>query len=129
MIQLPTRLRSPKIKLGYAERIVHTFGSRRKKGLFGNRYGELHITNQRVAFVRALTHAHATSRQISPYGVKPMLAFDNSSITAIEIGTPTRRGVIVQIEIHDGRRIERFVIDERDADTVVEWFRARAVAA
>jgi len=106
---------TPRMKLGYGEEIVQSFEALRRKGLFGNRYGELHVTNQRVAFVKSLMDGLAATA-ISKFGVKPAIVFDRSSIRSID-KVPLRKRFA--IEISDGRRTERFLVEEADADVAI----------
>jgi hypothetical protein len=114
-VKLPFNMTTPNIKLGYGEEIVQTFGTLRRKGIFGNRYGELHVTNQRVAFVRAVMQGLAATA-ISQFGVKPAIVFERGKIQSIN-KVPVRKQVA--LEISDGNRTERFVVDESEADTAL----------
>ena len=114
-MKIPFNMTTPNIKLGYGEEIVQTFGTLRRKGIFGNRYGELHVTNQRVAFVKAVMQGLAATA-ISQFGVKPAIMFDRGKIRSIN-KVPVRKQVA--LEISDGTRTERFVVDESEADTAL----------
>ena len=114
-VKLPFNMTTPNIKLVYGEEIVQTFGTLRRKGIFGNRYGELHVTNQRVAFVRAVMQGLAATA-ISQFGVKPAIIFERGKILSIN-KVPVRKQVA--LEISDGKRTERFVVDEVEADTAL----------
>jgi hypothetical protein len=113
-VQIPINLTTPRIKLGYGEEIVHTFGTLRRKGLFGNRYGELHVTNQRIAFVHAVMQGIAAAA-ISPFGVKPTIVFERRTIQINKVAL--RRQFAIQIT--DGRKTERFLVEEAEADTAM----------
>jgi hypothetical protein len=115
-VKIPAKLTTPTIKLGYGEEIVQTFGTLRRKGIFGNRYGELHVTNQRIAFVRAVMQGLAAS---SRFGVKPAIAFERGAIQKMS-KVPVRKQVA--LEISDGRKTERFLVDEREADAAIALF-------
>jgi hypothetical protein len=111
-MQIPARLATPQIKLGYGEQVLRSLTSRRKK-VFASRYGELHLTNQRIAFVAAV----ASTDGVSPWGVKPSIVFDRSAIRSVD-KVAMKRGVA--IEIRDHRKTERFVVeDEAEVDTVI----------
>jgi hypothetical protein len=112
-VQIPINLTTPRIKLGYGEEIVHTFGVLRRKGLFGNRYGELHVTNQRIAFVKAVMQGLAGA---APFGVKPAIVFERHTIQSIGKVALRRQ---FAIEISDGRKTERFLVEEAEADAAM----------
>jgi hypothetical protein len=114
-VKIPTNLTAPQIRLGYGEEIVQSFGTLRRKGIFGNRYGELHVTNQRVAFVKAVMSGIAATA-VSQFGVKPEITFDRSAIRKIE-KLPARKQVALAIS--DARRTERFLVDEAEADAAI----------
>jgi hypothetical protein len=114
-VKIPFNMTTPNIKLGYGEEIVQTFGTLRRKGIFGNRYGELHVTNQRVAFVKAVMQGIAASA-ISQFGVKPAIVFERGKIQSVD-KVPVRKQVALVIS--DGNRTERFVVDESEADTAL----------
>jgi len=121
-MKIPTNLSAPRIKLGYGEEVVQTFGTLRRKGIFGNRYGELHVTNQRVAFVKAVMGGLAATA-ISKFGVKPTIVFDRHAIKSIEKVPHNKQVAIV---IADGKKTERFLVDAADADAALAWFQNAA---
>lgn len=117
-MKVPGNMTTPNLKLGYGEEIVQSFGTLRRKGLFGNRYGELHVTNQRVAFVNAVMRGLAAAA-ISRWGVKPSIAFDRGAIRSIDKVSVKKQFAIV---ISDGQKTERFLVDEAAADAALAWF-------
>lgn len=117
-MKIPVNLTTPTIRLGYGEEIVQTFGTLRRKGIFGNRYGELHVTNQRIAFVKAVMSGIAAA---SPFGTKPTIVFERGAIRKIE-KVPARKQVALLIT--DARKTERFVVDEAEADAAIALFAA-----
>lgn len=121
-MKIPANLTTPRIKLGYGEEVVHAFGTLRRKGIFGNRYGELYVTNQRVAFVKAVMDGLAASA-ISKFGVKPSIVFDRSAIKSMD-KVPHKKQIAIVIA--DGQKTERFLVDEADADAALAAFQAAA---
>jgi hypothetical protein len=119
-VKIPANLTAPSIRLGYGEEIVQTFGTLRRKGIFGNRYGELHVTNQRIAFVKAVMSGIAATA-VSPFGTKPTIVFERGAIRKIE-KVPARKQVALMIT--DARKTERFVVDEAEADAAIALFAA-----
>lgn len=115
-MKIPFNMSTPNLKVGYGEQVVHTFGTMRRKGIFGNRYGELHVTNQRVAFVKAVMAGGLAGAAISQFGAKPSIAFDLSAIKSIA-KFPIRKQFA--LEISDGKKTERFLVDESEADAAV----------
>jgi hypothetical protein len=120
-MQVPANMTTPKLKLGYGEEVAHTFSTLRRKGLFGNLYGELHITNQRIAFVKAVMSGIAAAA-VSRFGVKPAIGFDRSTIRSIDKLVVRKRIALV---ISDGQKTERFLVDEAEADAVIAMFAPR----
>ncbi len=121
-MKIPANLTTPRIKLGYGEEVVHTFGTLRRKGIFGNRYGQLHVTNQRVAFVKAVMDGIAATT-ISKFGVKPSIVFERGSIKSIDKIAHKKQVAIV---INDGRKTEKFLVDAAEADAALALFQAAA---
>jgi hypothetical protein len=121
-MKLPANLTTPRIKLGYGEEVVHAFGTLRRKGIFGNRYGELYVTNQRVAFVKSVMDGVAAAA-INKFGVKPTIVFERSTITSIDKVAHKKQVAIV---IADGKKTERFLVDAADADAAIAAFQNAA---
>ncbi len=119
-MKIPANLTTPRIKLGYGEEVVHSFGTLRRKGIFGNRYGQLHVTNQRVAFVKAVMDGIAATA-INKFGVKPSIVFDRSMIKSIDKVAHKKQVAIV---IADGKRTEKFLVDADEADAALALFAA-----
>ena len=119
-MKIPANMTTPRIKLGYGEEVVQSFGTLRRKGIFGNRYGELHVTNQRIAFVKAVMDGIAASA-ISKFGVKPTIVFERGSIKSID-KVPHKKQVAIVIS--DSRKTEKFLVDAADADAALALFAA-----
>jgi hypothetical protein len=83
LMQIPFNMAAPRMKLADGEQVIQSHPGLRRKGIFGNRYGELHVTNQRVAFVKAVMKG-IVAAAASKLGVKPMLEFERSAITSAE---------------------------------------------
>src|SRR5262249_17801338 len=115
-MKIPFNMSTPNIKLAYGEEVLHSFGTLRRKGIFGNRYGEVHITNQRVAFVKAVMASGLAGLAVSKFGAKASIAFDLSAIKSIQ-KLPVKKQFA--IEISDGKKTERFMVDESEADAAV----------
>lgn len=82
-MQMPFNMIAPRMKLADGEEVLQSHPGLRRKGIFGNRYGELHVTNQRVAFVKAIMKG-IVGAAVNKLGVKPMLEFPRGSITGAE---------------------------------------------
>jgi hypothetical protein len=108
-MKIPANLTTPRIKLGYGEEVVHSFGTLRRKGIFGNRYGQLHVTNQRVAFVKAVMDGLAAS-----------------AISKIKSIDKVAHKKQVAIVIADGKRTEKFLVDADEADAAIALFQNAA---
>lgn len=85
----------------------------RRKGIFGNRYGSLVITNQRIAFVKAVMQG--VGAMLTRNGVNAMLTFDPAKTT----GTHEQKGKRhILVLSHDGVS-ERFVMLPEEVDKVL----------
>jgi hypothetical protein len=115
-MQLPGTMTAPRMRLAYGEEVLHAQPALRRKGLFGNRYGELYVTNQRVAFVKAVMRSGIASGEIDPIGAKPMLVFDRGAISGCEKIAVRRHKALV---ITRGDTTERFIMAERAIDAVL----------
>ncbi|MCA9518963.1 MAG: hypothetical protein KC635_28705 [Myxococcales bacterium] len=112
---IPAQLRVPKMKLEEGEEIEATMEALRKKGIFGNRYGHLVLTNKRVAFVKAvaggLVMAVATKG-----GAKPMLSFERDAVSGAEKLTNKKMHHLV---LSSGATAEKFWMDEATIDALI----------
>lgn len=117
-MQMPANMKAPKMKLADGEEIVSTTSCLRKKGIFGNRFGDLHVTNQRVAFVKAIPKG-AINAAIGLKGAKPMLAWTFDEISAATKEKPKKMPFLL---IDSGQpKPERFMIaDEAAVDGLIE---------
>lgn len=120
-MDLPAGMKAPPLRLADGEQVIQVESGLRRKGLFGNRYGALYVTNQRVAFVKALmvtggALGAAIVGGIHKLGAKPMLSFDRAAITAVE-KVPKKK--VVELVITAGGPPERFMLDEAAVDGLV----------
>lgn len=115
-MQVPYNMTTPPMKLDADEEIFAKVEAFRKKGIFGNRYGELYLTNKRVAFVKAIMKTGLISAVISAKGAKPMLEFARASGTNVTKGAWKK---FATIEVTDGTKSERFALTDELADVVM----------
>lgn len=54
-MKIPFNMTVNTLRLNDGEEVVGTAQALHKKGIFGDRHGELYVTNQRIAFVKATT--------------------------------------------------------------------------
>jgi|GEM_PF-2816902 len=120
-MQVPGNMTTPRMKLDDGEEILETQQGLRKKGLFGNRFGELHVTNRRVAFVKAIMKSGVISAAANAKGAKPMVAFPLTAIQSVE-RVPAKK--LVHLVIGDGSRTEKFTIDPEAVDGVIARIKA-----
>ena len=115
-MNVPGTMTTPRMKLADGEELVVSQQGLRKKGLFGNRFGELHVTNQRVAFVKAIMKAGLISAAANKKGAKPIVSFDRSAITSAE---KVQHKKLTLLVIGDGTRSERFAMDPAAIDDLI----------
>ena len=113
---VPGNMTTPPMKLGDGEVVVTTQPVLRRKGIFGNRYGELYLTNQRLAFVKAIMKSGVISALAHKAGAKPMVAFDVATITSVE-KVPMKKQVALVVTASG--TTEKFVIAEPALDELV----------
>ena len=104
---IPGNMVTPPLKLAEGEEIIKVQPALRRKGVFGNRYGELYITNQRVAFVKSIMKAGLMSAAAKKKGAKPMFTFE--AITNAEKVAKKKTTALV---VSDASRTERFDMGE-----------------
>ncbi len=106
---------TPPLKLDAGEEVVIAVQALRRKGIFGNRFGELVITNRRVAFMKAIMNAGVISALASKVA-KPMLEAPRAEVTG---ATRVALKKQVAVEVTLAGKPERFVIDEAWVDRVI----------
>ena len=115
-MKVPFNMTTPKMKLADGEQVLHVQEGMRKKGIFGNRFGELYITNQRVAFVKSIMKAGLIGAAIKSLGANPIISFPRTGIKAVKDEQPKKLPALV---ISDGAKSERFVIEPQAIDQVL----------
>ena len=106
---------TPPLKLEAGEEVVIAVQALRRKGIFGNRFGELVITNRRVAFMSAIMKAGVIGALASKMA-KPMFQFPREAVTGAARVQLKKQ---VAAELTMAGRTERFVIDEAWVDRVI----------
>lgn len=114
-MQLPFNMMAPRMKLEDGELVEATFPGLRRKGIFGNRYGELVITNQRVAFVKAIMKSGVISAAANKLGAKPMLAFPRVQVQAERVQLKK----LVGVQLTSGATVEKILIAEESVPAVL----------
>lgn len=115
-MQVPGNMTTPRMKLAEGEEVERVQQGMRKKGIFGNRFGELYVTNQRVAFVKAIMKSGVISAAANKMGAKPMVAFERGAIVSAEKQQLKKMSALV---VSDGSKTERFVIEEAVIDELL----------
>ena len=115
-MQMPFNMTAPRMKLSDGEQVLQTHPGLRRKGIFGNRYGELYVTNQRVAFVKAIMKAGIISAAANKLGAKPMLEFERSAITGAEKVQLKKQTALV---ITSGDKSEKIIMAPEAIDGVL----------
>ena len=94
----------------------HSADCLRKKGIFGNRYGALHVTERNVHFVKAIMNTAIVAQVMNARGAKPMITFERGRIQRAEkVAMKKLHG----LEISDGTTTERFWLDEKEIENVL----------
>lgn len=122
-MQLPANMTAPRMKLVDGEEVLQVHPGLRRKGIFGNRYGELYVTNRRVAFVKAIMKAGIISAAANKLGAKPMLEFDLAAITSAEKVPVKKQTALV---IAKGGETEKFMMAPEAIDGVIAAIKPRA---
>lgn len=120
-MEIPATMSAPRAKLDEGESILHTVEGLRKKGIFGNRFGALHVTERRVVFIKAVMNGLGTAI-MNAKGAKPMLAFSRDGIQRAEKVAVKKQHAL---ELSDGKTTERFLIKEADIDNVLKVLGSR----
>lgn len=119
-MKIPFNMIAPTLKLQEGETALGEAEMLRKKGIFGNRHGELWVTSHRVAFVKAVPRAGmmiggiagalidsaARSGQRSGKQVEPMAAWPRAQVTATK--APHKK--VTLLTISDGTLTEKFMV-------------------
>ncbi|MDX2089926.1 MAG: hypothetical protein SFX73_18870 [Kofleriaceae bacterium] len=114
-MQLPFNMMTPRMKLEDGEVVEASYPGLRRKGIFGNRYGELVITNQRVAFVKAIMKSGVISAAANKLGAKPMLAFPRAQLQAERVQLKK----LVGVQLTSGGAVEKIVIADEAVAAVL----------
>ena len=115
-MQVPGNMTTPRMKLAEGEELLHKHEGMRKKGIFGSRFGELVVTNQRVGFVKAIMKSGLISAAMNAKGAKPMVSFDRSAITGVA-KEPIKKQVALVITA--GSESAKFILAEAAIDALV----------
>lgn len=115
-MQIPFNMTVPRLKLNEGEQLVVQFPLMRKKGIFGNRFGELVFTNQRVVFVKAIMKG-VVAMAVNAKGANPMLTFERSGLRADKLAAKKTH----LLQLTSGVQIEKFMAsDEQIAGVLTQ---------
>ncbi len=109
---IPGNMMSPRMKLEDGEQVIHTVEGMRKKGIFGNRFGTLYLTDRRVAFVKAIMKSGLISMAMNAKGVKPMLQWPRDAVATDKVHTKKQLALLVTA----GEKTEQFWMSEQEID-------------
>lgn len=115
-MKTPGTMTSPRLRLDQSEEILQETQGMRKKGVLGNRYGTLVVTNKRIAFVKAIMKSGLVSGLVNSRGAKPMLSFDRAQTITVERAAIKKLEAIV---ISDETKSERFLVDSVEIDRLI----------
>jgi hypothetical protein len=118
-MKVPFNMTTPKLRLADGEDVLHVQEGLRKKGIFGSRFGELYITNRRVAFVKAIMKAGLVSAVIKSLGAKPIIEFERTSVRVEKVAHKKLFALVVS----SGDRSERFLIEPHAIDPILAILR------
>lgn len=111
-MQIPGTMTAPRPRLDEGETIELSAGGLRKKGWFGNLFGELHLTSKRVVFVKAIMKSGLISAAVNARGAAPKLTFDRAGLTATKEPWKKQHALVLAT----GGVREMFVLVEADID-------------
>jgi hypothetical protein len=115
-MRIPGNMTAPKLRVEDGEQVIQSAECFRKtKFLFGSLYGELHVTNQRVVFVKAVMGG-LVAKVAFLNGAKPKIAFDRAAITSVATESYKNTTALV---VSDGVRSEKFLIEQPGLDAVM----------
>lgn len=111
-MQVPGNMTTPRLRLGEGEAVLAQAEGMRKKGLFGNRFGALVVTNERVAFVKAIMKSGLVSAAANAAGARPMLSFSHDDLRSA-VREPWKKQVALIVAG------ERFIIEDAGIDQLL----------
>ena len=114
-MKVPFNMTTPKLRLLDGEQVIHVQEGLRKKGIFGSRFGELYITDRRVAFVKAIMKAGLVGAALESLGAKPIVELGRHDLRAEKVAHKKLFALVVT----SGERSERFVIEPDAIDPVL----------
>jgi hypothetical protein len=114
-MKVPFNMTTPRMKLADGEEVIQVQEGLRKKGIFGNRFGELYVTNQRVAFVKAIMKSGIISAAANKLGANPIISFPRTGITAEKLAQKK----LMALVISDGTKSERFLLEPQAIELVL----------
>jgi len=115
-MQIPGNMVAPRMKLDEGEEVVGSYEGMRKKGIFGNRFGALVVTNKRAGFVKAIMKSGLISAAANKIGVKPMLSWN---LDQIEKAERAKFGKLDGVEITADGKTEKLAIDPAQIDALI----------
>lgn len=114
-MKVPFNMTTPKLRLGDGEEVLLVHEGLRKKGIFGNRFGELYITNHRVAFVKAIMKAGIIGVAVKSLGAKPIVELPRTNVRVEKVAHKK----LVALVVSSGEQSERFLLEAEAIDKVV----------
>jgi hypothetical protein len=121
-MQVPFNMTTPRMKLDDGEEILLTVPGLRRKGIFGSRFGELHLTTKRLAFVKAIMKSGLISAAAGAKGARPMLELSRAAITGVE-KVPHKKQVALVVTA--GGVTEKFLLDAGAIDALLPALQPR----
>lgn len=116
-MEIPFNMTSPRLKLQDGEEVIHQLDGMRKKGILGNRYGTLYLTNQRLAFVKAIMKSGVISAAVNAKGAKPMISYEVGELAGKLATDSVKMGPVLVVNL--GKKPERFVLDQEGIDQII----------
>lgn len=110
-MQVPPMMMTPRMKLHEGEEVLHKTDAFRRKGALGNLHGQIYVTNERVAFVKAIMKSGLISWAADKMGFKPKVEFPLAALARVET-QDHKEGP--RLLLADGSREETFVVGELD---------------
>lgn len=114
-MKVPFNMTTPRLRLHDGETVLLVQEGLRKKGIFGNRFGELYVTDRRVAFVKAIMKAGLVSGVAHAVGARPIVDLPREGLAAEKV----QHKRLLALVLTHGQQSERFVVEPQAVDALL----------
>lgn len=114
---IPYNMTTQDLRLEEGEEVLRADEVLRVKGITGNRYGKLFVTNQRVAFVKSVMKMGLIGKLIYKKTAKPAFTLDRETTKAEK-----REAKVGRLLLKDDNREEKFSIQDEGLEALLAMF-------